>query len=159
MCVPSKYHVTFINILSLPCETATNTMTAARMRYNQSVFDDQLDLRPLIPMHVQHWILEHEDDLFAIYDDTRSRLNHTPWIMNRATFSSFCACMARLSSIDSPMTMRGQSGGRRLPHDFMNSQRSGRADEYVRQHEPSMLVSRVSARRQGGFGSDSDSDS
>jgi hypothetical protein len=71
-----------------------------------------------LPPHVVVWIEDHEEDLWTIYIDLKEKLYHSPWIMDKANFTTFCACAARLSSIDSPMGRMGRIGRRVLVHDF-----------------------------------------
>ena len=56
-----------------------------------------------LPAHVAEWIDEHEDVLWKIYlDSTETAIRLAPAILDKADFTSFAACMARLSRVDSP---------------------------------------------------------
>jgi len=82
-----------------------------------------------LPRHVIIWLEEHEDELVCIYDNLQA--HEMPWIFDKADFCSFCACVARLSTIDSPRGPHGRVGGRLLVHDFMSPVRTAAADAEV----------------------------
>lgn len=81
-----------------------------------------------LPAHVRYWIGDNYDELWDVFTRLESYTDHIPWIMDRMNFAAFCACAARLSSIDSPHTAMGRMGGRNRVYDFLSESASARAD-------------------------------
>lgn len=72
-----------------------------------------------LPRHIISWIEAHEDTLQLMYDAiTQISHKQDPGVFEYADFISFCACVARLSKIDTIHLPTGLLGGRSLVHDF-----------------------------------------
>ena len=95
-----------------------------------------------LPKHVITWMEDNEDVLMYMYDQLNVITEKTPWVFDKADFCSFCACIARLSTIDSVKYPHGLCGGRRLVHDYMHVGRSTRADKEISTHHAVHLRSR-----------------
>lgn len=79
-----------------------------------------------LPAHVSEWIDEHEDVLWKIYlDSTETAIRLAPAILDKADFTSFAACMARLSRVDSPSSsVTGKTFRPCVTNILLNSQQA-----------------------------------
>ena len=99
-------------------------------RYNRNLLYNRNVMQRVhkVPKHVLNWADENYDGLWDAYNQFKRDFAVWPEIMDRGDFPSFCACIARLSSVDSPRTENGLAGGRDLPQDYMNNRRNKAAD-------------------------------
>ena len=76
---------------------------------------------------------DHEDTLLLMYETVRNIAHaQDPDILDYADFPSFCACLARLSRIDTVHLPWGVLGGRTLVHDFQWTPRQSElTDEWM----------------------------
>jgi hypothetical protein len=79
-----------------------------------------------LPRHVSSWVEENFEFLWDLFYDLQENL--PPHIMDRADFGAFCACMARMSSIDSPLCPNGLAGSRFIVYDCFNEKKIKKAD-------------------------------
>ena len=103
-------------------------------QYNENLFSNRQIFQRVhkLPRHVVLWIENHNDVLEGIYDLLRDSIESHPYILDKLDYPSFCACVARLSSVDSPTTRQGLAGGRFLVHDFINESKVSLADTEVK---------------------------
>ena len=102
--------------------------------YNINLFTNRVDHRKVhkLPNHVIKWIESREEVLESAYDTLMCMFDTYPSIFDMADYTSFCACVARMSSIDSPKTPIGTAGGRILVHDMTNEDKIRKADQILR---------------------------
>ena len=83
------------------------------------LYDSTMRLKQLkVPLHVENWVTENYDELDDLYSLVMKHTEQCPWILDQSDFVSFCACIARLSAIDSPHSQIGRTGGRSLMFDI-----------------------------------------
>jgi hypothetical protein len=113
-------------------------MSALSMIHKQRRLDQMFEINSTVkqqrvPMHVACWIQDNHDELWDIYctiNDIKP-----DWIMDKGDFASFCMCIARLSSIDSPHTGIGRVGGRNRVFDFGTVSQVQKVDELYKPGE------------------------
>ena len=98
--------------------------------YNHNLFTNRGIHRKIhkLPDHVIIWIESREEVLELAYDTLTNVFGNHPSIFDMADYTSFCACVARMSSIDSPKTPIGRTGGRILVHDILNADKTINTD-------------------------------
>lgn len=84
-----------------------------------------------LPSHVCRWVNTHFDELVELHEVLLAYCEKKPYLMDKSNIAAFCACVARLSTIDSPCGWMGRTGGRLLVHDFINTRKSELADAEV----------------------------
>ena len=103
-------------------------------QYNENLFSNRQIFQRVhkLPRHVVLWLENHNDVLERLYDLLCESIESHPYILDKLDYPSFCACVARLSSVDSPATRQGLAGGRFLVHDFINESKVSLADKEVK---------------------------
>jgi hypothetical protein len=71
--------------------------------------DRRLQRDYTMPAHVARWAWRNNSSLVYLFDQirTHARTRNLP-IMDRCTFAEFCACMARLSAVETTTTTNSQ---------------------------------------------------
>jgi hypothetical protein len=100
----------------------------ARRLYDTTITCDRV---LFLPRHVSSWIEENFCVLWDMYSVLDDRFQRESCIFDKADFSSFCACIARLSTIDSPLGPHGLAGGRSLVYDFTRTSANQEADRVI----------------------------
>jgi hypothetical protein len=72
----------------------------------ERIFATDLQLTAMkLPKHVANWAFEYNDQLHEIYTMIKGYCEQKSlYILDKANFANFCACLARLSSINAPRT-------------------------------------------------------
>lgn len=81
-----------------------------------------------VPRHVLKWMQDNHEGLWEAYNWFQEQFTMWPDIMDRGDFPTFCACMARMSGVDSTRTSVGRAGGRFFSRDYMSSKKNRAAD-------------------------------
>lgn len=100
-------------------EELSHTMLVNEVLEANRYFSAECRLRHVLrlPGHVRHWVVAHIDLLRRCYNLVKGQ-GAPEGVFDTCTFLDFCACAARLSTVDSPRTASGLAGGRTLVHNW-----------------------------------------